>query len=215
MGEAKYGIDISVPGMKIATIAASPVLGGRLASVDDTAALAIPGVRQVVQLPNAVAVVGDHFWAAKSGLDALKIIWAHGANASLSTADLWASMDGAAAMVSRGGDDPRDPGPGLPTRPKRLTAVYRQPFLCHAPMEPQAAVVHVRGGGAEVWCGTQVPTRAQSVVAKIVGCPVEQVTVNNQLIGGAFGRKLETDYVEQAAAIAKACPYPVKTGVDA
>jgi isoquinoline 1-oxidoreductase beta subunit len=211
VGQAKYGIDISVPGMKIATVAASPVLGGRLASVDDTAALAIPGVRQVVQLPNAVAVVGDHFWAAKSGLDALKITWAPAANANLSTADLWASMDGAArkgqaaVAMTRG-----TPDQTIQHAQKRLTAVYRQPFLCHAPMEPQAAVVHVRGGGAEVWCGTQVPTRAQSEVAKIVGCPPEQVTVNNQLIGGAFGRKLETDYVEQAAAIAKACPYPVK-----
>jgi isoquinoline 1-oxidoreductase beta subunit len=211
VGEAKYGIDIIVPGMKIATIAASPVLGGRLASVDDTATLAIPGVRQVVQLPNAVAVVGDHFWAAKSGLDALKITWAPGANANLSTADIWASMD----RVGREGPVAVAMTRGVPDQTiqhaqKRLTAVYRQPFLCHAPMEPQAAVVHVRGGGAEVWCGTQVPTRAQSVVAKIVGCPVEQVTVNNQLIGGAFGRKLETDYVEQAATIAKACPYPVK-----
>ncbi|HEX4741194.1 MAG TPA: xanthine dehydrogenase family protein molybdopterin-binding subunit, partial [Caulobacteraceae bacterium] len=211
VGQAKYGIDISVPGMKIATVAASPVLGGRLASVDDTAALAIPGVRQVVQLPNAVAVVGDHFWAAKSGLDALKITWAPAANVNLSTADLWASMDGAArkgqaaVAMTRG-----TPDQTIQHAQKRLTAVYRQPFLCHAPMEPQAAVVHVRGGGAEVWCGTQVPARAQSEVAKIVGCPPEQVTVNNQLIGGAFGRKLETDYVEQAAAIAKACPYPVK-----
>ena len=199
------------PGMKIATVAASPVLGGRLASVDDTAALAMPGVRQVVQLPNAVAVVGDHFWAAKTGLDALKITWAPGANASLSTADLWASMDRsaregpAAVAMTRGVPDQT-----IQRAQKRLTAIYRQPFLCHAPMEPQAAVVHVRGGGAEVWCGTQVPTRAQAVVAKIVGCPVEQVTLNNQLIGGAFGRKLETDYVEQATAIAKACPYPVK-----
>jgi isoquinoline 1-oxidoreductase beta subunit len=158
-----------------------------------------------------VAVVGDHFWAAKTGLEALKITWAPGANATLSTADLWASMDRsarqgpAAVAMTRGVPDQT-----IERAQKRLTAVYRQPFLCHAPMEPQAAVVHVRGGGAEVWCGTQVPTRAQSVVAKIVGCPVEQVTINNQLIGGAFGRKLETDYVEQAAAIAKACPYPVK-----
>lgn len=211
VGQAKYGIDISVPGMKVATVAACPVLGGSLASVDDSAALAVPGVRQVVQLPNAVAVVGDHYWAAKTGLDALKITWAPGANANLSSAGIWASMDRAAreapaaVAMTRGVPDQT-----IEHAQKRLTAVYRQPFLCHAPMEPQAAVVHVHGGGAEVWCGTQVPTRAQAVVAKIAGCPVEQVTLNNQLIGGAFGRKLETDYVEQAAAIAKACPFPVK-----
>ncbi|MBV8681506.1 MAG: xanthine dehydrogenase family protein molybdopterin-binding subunit, partial [Caulobacteraceae bacterium] len=147
----------------------------------------------------------------KTGLDALKVTWASGANANLSTADIWASMDraakdGPAAIAMTRGT----PDQTIEKAQKRLTAVYRQPFLCHAPMEPQAAVVHVRGGGAEVWCGTQVPTRAQAVVAKVVGCPVEQVTFNNQLIGGAFGRKLETDYVEQAAAIAKACPFPVK-----
>jgi isoquinoline 1-oxidoreductase beta subunit len=210
-GTAQFGIDIMVPGMKFATSASCPVLGGTLASVDDSAALAIPGVLQVVRLPNAVAVVGEHFWAAKQGLDALKITWAPGANANLTTAALWASLDhtaetGRGAVAYQAGDVVR----AAQHADKRVEAVYRQPFLCHAPMEPMAAVVHVRGAECEIWCGTQVPAAAQGDAAKILGVPQGAVTVHNQLIGGGFGRKLETDYVQQAVQVARACPYPVK-----
>lgn len=210
-GTAQFGIDIMVPGMKVATVANCPVLGGTLAGVDDSAARAVPGVLQVVRLPNAVAVVGEHFWAAKQGLDACKIDWSPGANASLSSDRIWMDMDEAslrgpgAVAVQKG-----DAAGAYQKAHKQVEAVYRQPFLCHAPMEPQAAVVHVKGGGAEIWCGTQVPTRAQGAAAKVIGCAPEKVVIHNQLIGGAYGRKLETDYVEQACAIAKQCPYPVK-----
>lgn len=210
-GTAVYGIDIIVPGMKVATSAMCPVLGGKLASVDDSAARAVPGVLQVVRLPDAVAVVGEHFWAARQGLAACKITWDPGPNARLSSADLWADMDrtsqaaSAAVAVQKG-----DVAGAYRNAHKQVEVVYRQPFLCHAPMEPQAAVVHVTGAGAQIWCGTQVPTRAQAAAAKVIGCPVEAVVIHNQLIGGAYGRKLETDYVEQACAVAKQCPYPVK-----
>jgi CO/xanthine dehydrogenase Mo-binding subunit len=210
-GAAKFGIDIVVPGMKFAAVANCPVLGGRLFNVDDSGAMAVPGVVQVVRLPNAVAVVGDYFWAAKRGLDACKITWDPGPNAGLTTAKLWADLDRAsqaatAAVAVTHGDVNR----AYNDAKTKLAAVYRQPFLCHAPMEPQAAVVQVSGGKVDVWCGTQVPTRAQAGVAKVVGVPIEAVTLHGQLIGGAYGRKLETDYVEQAAAIAKQCPFPVK-----
>jgi isoquinoline 1-oxidoreductase beta subunit len=211
-GSAVFGIDVAVPNMKVATISASPVFGGRVASVDDAAARAVPGVRQVVRLDNAVAVVGDHFWAAKQGLDAVKVTWDEGPNARLTTDDLWTSLDkasrqGRGAVAYQSGDFDR----AFRDAHKRVEAVYRQPFLSHAPMEPPAAVVHVRPDGiTEVWCGTQVPTRAQATAAKVMGVPIEKVIVHNQLMGGAFGRKLETDYVEQAVAVAKQCPYPVK-----
>jgi isoquinoline 1-oxidoreductase beta subunit len=93
---------------------------------------------------------------------------------------------------------------------KQVAAVYRQPFLCHAPMEPQAAVVHVTDGKVEIWCGTQVPTRAQAGAAAAAGVAPEAVTLHGQLVGGAYGRKLEHDYVDEATAIAKQCPFPVK-----
>lgn len=210
-GQTKFGIDIAVPGMKFAAVEMCPVLGGALASVDDSAARAIPGYVQTVRLPDAVAVIGDHFWAAQSGVRALKINWAPGANANLSTADLWAQMEkasqaGPAAVALQKGDiDQAFRGPA-----KRVDAEYRQPFLAHATLEPMASVIHVAGGGAQVWCGTQVPTRAVDAVAKSVGCPPERVVLENQMIGGGYGRKLETDYVEQAAAIAKQCAFPVK-----
>ena len=209
-GTAVYGIDIMVPGMKFATAAACPVLGGTLAAVDDSAALVIPGVLQIVRLPNAVAVVGDHYWAAKQGLEALRLTWSPGPNARLSTADLWADMERTslrpgAAAIRRGRVEE-----ALQTAHKTIEAVYRQPLLCHAPMEPQAAVVHVRPGEAEIWCGTQVPSRAVAASARLLGIAPDKVILHNQLIGGAFGRKLETDYIEQAVLIAKACPYPVK-----
>jgi isoquinoline 1-oxidoreductase beta subunit len=210
-GSAQFGIDIMVPGMKFATVENSPVLGGRLVSVDEGPARAVPGVLQVVRLPNAVAVVGEHFWAARQGLAALKPVWDAAPEARFSSADLWASLEatslnGQGAVAVQTGDFDR----AFQQADRRHERVYRQPLLCHAPMEPQAAVVHVRGGEVEVWCGTQVPTRVQSAVAQVCGVAPEKVTLNNQLMGGAYGRKLETDYVEQAALIAKACPFPVK-----
>jgi isoquinoline 1-oxidoreductase beta subunit len=210
-GTAMYGIDIMVPGMKFAVVANCPVLGGTLAGVDDSAAKAIPGVLQTVRLPNAVAVIGEHFWAAKQGLDACRISWNPGANAKLGSPALWADM----ARVAQAGPgavavQQGDVAGAYKGAKKQVEAVYRQPFLCHAPMEPQAAVVHVTGGGAEIWAGTQVPSRAQAFAAKVLGVAPEKVIIHNQLIGGGFGRKLETDYIEQACAIAKQCPYPVK-----
>lgn len=210
-GSAVFGIDVVVPGMKVAAVRNCPTLGGRLAGFDDAATRAVPGVVQVVPLANAIAVVGDHFWAAKQGLDALKVSWATGVNANLTSEQLWTSLARAAdagpgAVAVRRGDV----GRAYDDAAKKLSVEYRQPFLCHAPMEPQAAVVHVRGGEAEIWCGTQVPTRAQADVAKLLGLPPERVILHNHMIGGAFGRKLETDYVVQAAAIARACPFPVK-----
>jgi isoquinoline 1-oxidoreductase beta subunit len=210
-GAAIFGIDVIVPGMKIAAVANCPVLGGRLAAIDESSAMAVPGVVQVVRLPSAVAVVGDHFWAAKQGLDALKVTWSPGANANLSSEWLWqdmarAAQGGPAAVALKSGDFAGAyNGAG-----HHVSVEYRQPFLCHAPMEPQAAVVHVRGDAVEIWCGTQVPSRAQGDVAKLLGVPPEKVIVHNHVLGGAFGRKLETDYVLQAAAIAQACAFPVK-----
>jgi len=210
-GTARYGIDIVVPGMKFAAVVNCPVLGGRLKSVDERAARAVPGVLQVISLPSAVAVIADHSWAAQSGAAALRPVWDAGANSSMSTVSLLADLDrasqqrGAAIAVARG-----NYSSAVEQAPTRFNATYVQPFLSHAPMEPQAAVVEVRGGRAQVWCGTQVPSAAQAAAAKVLGVEPERVALHNQLIGGAFGRKLETDYVEQATAIARECPYPVK-----
>lgn len=209
-GAALYGIDVRLPGMKVATLAQSPVVGGRLRRVDTTAALKVRGVTQVVQLEDAVAVVAEHMGAARKGLSALVIDWDDGPNANVSTADIVASMKSASA---RGGVVVREeggPDAALRSAVRRLDAVYEVPFLIHAAMEPLNCTVHVRPDACELWLGTQVITRAQAAAAKVCGLPLEKVTVHNHLLGGGFGRRLEVDSVERAVAIARQVKGPVK-----
>jgi isoquinoline 1-oxidoreductase beta subunit len=208
-GKAVYGIDAILPGMKFATVAACPVFGGKVGKVDDSAAVKLPGVRKVVVLEDMVAVIGDHMWAAKKGLEALKIEWDEGPNAKITTEDIWqdlrrasekdgavAKSDGDIAKALAGGD--------------KFEAAYELPFLAHASMEPINATVHVRPDACEIWTGTQIMTRVQSEAAKAAGLPVDKVIVNNHLLGGGFGRKLEPDMVVAAVKIAKQVDYPVK-----
>jgi isoquinoline 1-oxidoreductase subunit beta len=208
-GRAVYGIDAMLPGMKFATLAVCPVFGGKVAKVDDSAARKIPGVQKIVVLDDLVAVVGDHMWAAKKGLDALVIDWDEGPNARVSSKGIWDDLraasekDGAVAK-SRG-----DIAKGLATG-ERLEAAYELPFLAHATMEPVNATVHVTPDACEIWTGTQVMTRVQSEAAKAAGLPIEKVIVNNHLLGGGFGRKLEADMVVAAVRVAKQVDGPVK-----
>ncbi len=208
-GTAVYGIDALPPGVKFAALMQSPVLGGTVAHVDDSAAKKIKGVRQVVVLDNLVAVVGDHMWAAKSGLDALDIVWNDGANGAISTADIWARLRKAAerdgALAKAVGDAHK-----ALTGGDVYTQTYEVPLLAHAPMEPLNCTVHVRADGVEAWIGSQVLARAQKAIAAAAGFPVENVVVHNHLIGGGFGRRLEPDMAFTAARIAKHVEGPVK-----
>ncbi len=209
-GTAQYGIDVRLPGMKIATVAASPVVGGKVASLDDSKARAIKGVRQIVRLDDVVAVVADHMWAAKQGLAALEIHWDDGPNATVSTADV---VQGLAAATQAPGVVARkegDAAAGIANAPTKMEAVYQVPFLAHAAMEPINCTVHVRPDRCEVWTGSQVLTRAQATAAKVTGLPLEKVVVHNHYLGGGFGRRLEHDYVTQAVRIAQQVAGPVK-----
>ena len=209
-GTAQFGIDVKVPNMKVATVAACPVFGGKLASVDDSKAKAIKGVHQVVRLADAVAVVADHMWAAKQGLAALDIRWDEGPNAKLSTTDIVQQL---AAASQRSGVVARrqgDPAKALASAAQKVEAVYEVPFLAHATMEPVNCTVHVRTNGCDIWVGTQVPTFAQTAAAKVTGLPPEKVQVHNHLLGGGFGRRLEVDFIVQAVEIAKQVASPVK-----
>lgn len=208
-GKAKFGIDAQVPGMKIATVAACPVFGGKPAKYDEAAARAVKGVRQVVAIDNAMAVVADHMWAAKQGLAALAIQWDEGPNAGLSTADIVAQMAKAAeqsGIVVADGDFDK----AAAVAPVKVEAVYQVPFLAHATMEPMNCTVHVTKDACEIWTGTQVIGLAQLFAAKATGLAPEKITIHNHLLGGGFGRRLESDYVYQAAAIAKQVEGPVK-----
>jgi isoquinoline 1-oxidoreductase beta subunit len=208
-GKAVYGIDAILPGMKFATLAACPVFGGKVGKVDDSAAKKIPGVQKVVVLDDLVAVVGDHMWAAKKGLDALVMDWDEGPNARLSSKDIWQDLRAASEKDGVVAKSEGDIARGLATGDKS-EASYELPFLAHATMEPLNATVHVKPDSCEIWTGTQIMARVQSEAAKAAGLPVEKVTVNNHLIGGGFGRRLEPDMVVAAVRIAKQVDGPVK-----
>src|SRR6266446_2480883 len=209
-GTAQFGIDVRLPGMNIATVAASPVVGGKLAFVDDSEAKAIPGVRQIVRLDDAVAVVADNMWAAKRGLKALTLRWEDGPNGTIATADV---VRGLAAAAETPGVVARNEGdaPGvIAGASRKIESVYEAPFLAHAALEPINCTVHVRPDRCEVWTGSQVLSRVQAAAAKVTGLPLEKVVVHNFYLGGAFGRRLEVDYVPQAVRIGQQVQGPVK-----
>jgi len=209
-GTATFGLDVRLPDMVYAAIANCPVFGGKLASVDDTNAKKIPGVRQVVKIDNAVAVIGDHTWAAKRGLQALDIKWNEGADAKLSMKQI---VDDLANASQRNGAVARKDGDvvrAFSNAKTRVDAVYQQPFLAHATMEPINCTVHVRADGCEIWLGSQVPTRVRDAAMAVTGLPADKIVVHNHLIGGGFGRRLEFDMVTQAVKIGKQVSTPVK-----
>jgi isoquinoline 1-oxidoreductase beta subunit len=208
-GKVVYGIDVMLPGMKFAIVAVSPVFGGKVGKVDDRAAKTIPGVQKVVVLDDLVAVVGDHTGAAKKGLDALVIRWDDGANAAISSKDIWQDLRAASLKDGVVAKSEGDIAKGL-SQGDRSDAAYELPFLAHATMEPLNCTVHLTADGCEIWTGTQVMTRAQQAAATAAGLPIEKVTVHNHLIGGGFGRRLEADMVADAVRIARQVDGPVK-----
>jgi isoquinoline 1-oxidoreductase subunit beta len=201
-GGVVYGIDVMLPGMKFATLAASPVFGGKVDHVDPGPANRIPGVRKVVVLDDMVAVVGDHMWAAKQGLQALDIAWNEGPNAGVSSAEIWRDLrkasEGSGAVAKNAGDIDKALSQG-----EKYEAAYELPFLAHATMEPLNCTVQLKADSCEIWLGTQVISRVQGTVAKLTGLPVEKVTVHNHLIGGGFGRRLEPDMALSAVRVAQ------------
>lgn len=209
-GSVVYGIDARPAGVKIATLAQSPAFGGRVKSVDDSAARPVKGVRQIVRLDDAVAVVADHMGAAKKGLEALKIEWDEGANAALGTADVARELEQATLKAGPVAQTIGDAGKAMANATTRIAASYHVPFLAHATMEPMNCTVHFRGGECEIWVGTQAIARVQAMAAKAAGLPVEKVIVHNHLIGGGFGRRLEADGAVRAVQVARQVDGPVK-----
>ncbi len=209
-GKARFAIDVVVPGMRIATVAASPVPGGTVRSVDEAAALKVSGVRQVVRLDDVVAVVADHMGAARKGLETANVQWNDGAAADYSTERLTADL---AQASQREGATARSQGDVQAARAsgaRTLDAIYQQPLMAHAAMEPLACTVHVRRDRCDLWLGTQVPVHAQAAAAAVTGLQAERVTVHNQLLGGSFGRRLDVDFVTQAVRIGREVKGPVK-----
>jgi isoquinoline 1-oxidoreductase beta subunit len=202
-GSAVYGIDFTLPGMLFAAAAVAPVFGGKLVSVATTAAEAMPGVKRVVRLEEAVAVVADSWWRANSALSKLAPQFDDAGHGGVTTASIFQAFDTALGAAP---EMPKDAA-------KVITADYKVPFLAHATMEPMACTARVTADGAEIWAGTQDPLNARSTAAKALGMGVERVRVTNLPLGGGFGRKLpgSLDFVGMAARIAQAMsPAPVK-----
>jgi isoquinoline 1-oxidoreductase subunit beta len=209
-GTATYGIDARPPGVKIATLAQSPVFGGRVKSVDDAAAKAVNGVRQIVRLDDAVAVVAEHMGAAKKGLAALKIEWDDGPHAKLNTQDIAGELEKATLSPGAVAQNIGNVDDAMASAATKIEAIYQVPFLAHATMEPMNCTVHVRKDSCEIWIGNQAVARVQAAAAKTAGLPLDKVTVHNHLIGGGFGRRLEADGAVRAVQIAQDVDGPVK-----
>src|SRR5882757_5071673 len=209
-GTALYGIDARPAGVKIATLAQSPVFGGLVKSVDDTAAKAVKGVRQIVRLDDAVGVGADHMGAAKKGLAALKIEWDDGQHAKLATEEIARKLEqatlGSGAVAQNIGDADK----AMASATTKVEASYQVPFLAHATMEPMNCTVHFRKDECEIWIGNQAVARVQAMAAKEAGLSPDKVIIRNHLIGGGFGRRLEADGAVRAVQLAKHVDGPVK-----
>lgn len=203
-GRATYGLDVKQPGMLYAALVPCPVIGGKVASFDGAGVKARPGVKAVVNLGEAVAVLADHYWTARTAADALQIRWDEGPAATLDTAAIFAALDRArnqpGFVAKKVGDVSGSLGTGA------VQAEYRCQMLSHATLEPQNCTARVSPNGVDVWASVQFPQGAQGAAAEVAGVKPEQVRVHCQFIGGGFGRRLENDFVAQAVAIAKAVP---------
>jgi isoquinoline 1-oxidoreductase beta subunit len=211
-GKPIYGIDVRVPNMLYAAIAQCPVFGGKVKSYDESKIRGMKGVRQVVGLPDAVAVVADSWWRAKTALDALPVAWDEGANGQASSAGIAEFLRAGlaapeAAMIRKDGDVDA----ALARAVKRIEAEYSAPFLAHATMEPQNCTAHVTADKVEVWMPTQNGEAALAAAAAAAGVAPEKVAVHKMMLGGGFGRRgAVQDYVKQAVLVAKAVGQPVK-----
>lgn len=207
-GKTVFGIDAVQPKMLYAYLVASPVIGGKVASVDSAAAEKMKGVRKVVNIGEGVAVIADHFWTAKQAGEALKIQWDSGPNAKVDTASIMATLEKAR---DRPGFMAKKVGDVAGAKGTALTATYTCQMLSHATLEPQNCMSMVGKDGVDVWVSTQFPQGAQGGAAAAAGVKPEQVRIHPQFIGGGFGRRLEYDFIIQSVAIAKAMPgTPVK-----
>lgn len=219
-GSAEFGIDVKLPGMLYAVIALSPALGGKPISVESAAAEGMPGVRRVMTTSNGVVVVADHFWQARKARDALRINWDPGANAGLDNAEIWSSINAAAAAGPGASALSRDEvsaslktgnaADALKKAAKTFSAVYELPLLAHATMEPMNCTVDVKAGRCDVYVGTQVQQLTQAAAAEAAGLKPDQVNVHTTFLGGGFGRRLEVDFVPAAVEASKAVGAPVK-----
>src|SRR5580692_12079830 len=211
-GKAQFGLDVTVPGMLTAVVARPPVFGAKVAKLDGSAALKVPGVKAVEQVPSGVAVIADHFWPAKLGREKLVIEWDLGPNAGLSTEKMLRDFAETAQKPGAIAKKTGDPEAALKTAAKTITAEYDVPYLAHAMMEPLNCVVDLRSDSCEIWTGTQFETVDRANAAHAAALPADRVLIHTTLLGGGFGRRANpnSDFVVEAVHVAKAAKSPVK-----
>ncbi|MCH8024649.1 MAG: xanthine dehydrogenase family protein molybdopterin-binding subunit, partial [Candidatus Marinimicrobia bacterium] len=209
-GDIHYGLDFTMEGMLTSVIARCPVFGGQPGRWNQKAALAVAGVRHVVQVSAGIAVVADDTWSALQGRKALDVEWDEGPGAALSSDEISKlfreKADSKGEVLRDDGDVPR----ALKDARRTVEAVYELPYLDHAPMEPMNCTARVHDGICEVWAPTQTPGNAHEVARELTGLPGDKVKINILYIGGAFGRRLQTDFVRDAVEVALKVPAPVK-----
>jgi isoquinoline 1-oxidoreductase beta subunit len=215
-GTAIFGLDFKVPGMVYAAVKQSPVFGGKLTGFDKASVTGMPGVIDVVPIPNGVAVVARSYWEARKALDALPLSWEDGPNAALSSDSLARqyrdALSGDRWLTVRAEGRFKDASEAELESgyPDRFTAEYESQFLAHATMEPMNCTAHVTADACRIWGPLQGPELAQIVVSQAMGLPKEKVKIERTLLGGGFGRRLLADFVLQAALVSRAVGLPVK-----
>jgi len=211
-GSAKFGIDVRISGMLFATVRQSPIFGGEVLSYDETAAKEVRGVKAVVRVPNGIAVVADNTWRAKKGMEALNPKFQGGktagesSNAGLDSQQVRQQLRSALDDEGKTEIDSKHSAAGLPF----LDLEYEVPFLAHATLEPMNCTAHVQDDFCEIWVPTQNQEMSLDVVKEITDLDDDQIRIHTTLLGGGFGRRLETDFVTQAVTISKLLQKPVQ-----
>lgn len=209
-GTAQFGIDVRVPGMLVATVVRSPVLGGTVKSFDATAAKATPGVKDVVQFESGMAVLAVDTWSALKGRSALKVEWNAGPNAALTSDGIRKQFTAQLADTGKVFTDRGDALAALASASNVVTADYELPFAAHATMEPMNCTAHVRADGVDVWVPTQAPTNFQVMAAQLAGVAPSAVKLHVTMVGGGFGRRSRPDVLQDAVRLSKLAGAPVK-----
>lgn len=209
-GTAVFGIDVQVPQALVAVIVRCPSIGGTVKSFDSSKALAMAGVKHVVQVPQGVAVVAQTYWHARQGAQAVTVEW----NEPASPFDSSTLRDAHRALLKQPPtQNARNDGAAadvLSKATQKISAEYFAPFLAHAPMEPQNATAHVTPGRCEIWAPTQGPAQAREIASRITGLPLDAIVLHQTLLGGGFGRRIGQDYVAEAVEVSRAIEGPVK-----
>lgn len=215
-GTAVFGMDVQIPGQKLsyAAVKAPPVVGAKVTSMDASTAKSMPGVLQILNMGDFVAVVAEGYWQAQQALNSIKMTYSKTDADKLDTAGIFAGYAKAMAEAGEDGGDIKaeqgDAKAAFAKAAKKITAEYHAPFLAHAAMEPQNCTAWFHDGVCDVWAGSQSPLSARNAAAKALGLPGDKVNYHNTYLGGGFGRRAQTDNVEMAVRIAKAAGYPIK-----